>query len=273
MKMRNWWRAMAYGALCVWGLWALFPVYIMFITSLKNRVDTFSIPFKFIFIPTISNYQYAFGHEFLRYFVNSIIVTLAATFLTLAVAVFAAHACFRYDYFIIRVIRQTFMLFRMMSPAIIAIPMFLLWRQYGLLGRLEGLIIAYTGMCIPFAVWIIGSYLLDIPKEIEESAIIDGCSETKLLIRIILPLLKPGLAVAGIFCFRLCWNEFILALVLTTRATQTLPIALSLHFTEMGVLWGELNALATVVAVPAFLFAFLAARHIIEGLTAGAVKG
>jgi multiple sugar transport system permease protein len=165
------------------------------------------------------------------------------------------------------------LLLRMIPPAVLIVPLFVLWLNIGISGSRAGLIFAYIALNLSFTIWILRSFMNEIPVEIEESAVIDGASELGILFRIVLPLIKPGLAVASIFVFRISWNEFILALVLTDRTTRTLPVAISLNITQVGVHWGEITAMATIVALPAFIFTFLSARSIIRGLTAGAVKG
>jgi multiple sugar transport system permease protein len=120
---------------------------------------------------------------------------------------------------------------------------------------------------------VLKAFIADIPYSLDESAIIDGCHDGTVFYRIILPLIAPGVAVASIFTFRIAWNEYILSLVLTNRYTRTLPVAVSLYLTDAGTEWGKITAIATIIAVPAFIFTFTAAKRIITGMTAGAVKG
>ncbi len=126
---------------------------------------------------------------------------------------------------------------------------------------------------MPFTIWLLYGFILQVPIELEEAASIDGCGPVKVFWRVVLPLIKPGLAAAAIFTFRIAWNEFILALVLTDRSTRTLPVAASLYITDIGVDWGKIMALGSLIAIPPLIFTFIAARQIITGLTAGAVKG
>ena len=133
--------------------------------------------------------------------------------------------------------------------------------------------ITYTGLNLPFAIWVLRSFINEIPVELDEAALMDGCSEIGIFFRIIFPLIIPGIAAVSIFVFRIAWNDFLLALVLTNRFTRTLPVATSLYLTDHGIQWGKLTAMGTLIALPALLFTFLAARRLIKGLTAGAVKG
>ena len=160
-----------------------------------------------------------------------------------------------------------------MPLAVLAVPVFMLWSQTGLINSLPGLILLYVAVNLPFTIWLLYGFVLQVPPELEESAAIDGCGPIQVFYKVVLPLIKPGLAAAAIFTFRIAWNEFILALVLTDRATRTLPVAASLYITDIGVDWGKIMALGSLIAVPPLIFTFIAARQIITGLTAGAVKG
>jgi multiple sugar transport system permease protein len=162
---------------------------------------------------------------------------------------------------------------RTVPLAVIAVPVFMIWSDWKLTNSLLGLILLYIAVNLPFTIWLLYGFVLQVPVELEEAAAIDGCRPWKVFLRIVLPLIRPGLAAAAIFTFRIAWNEFILALVLTDRSTRTLPVAASLYVTDLGVEWGKLMALATLIAMPPLVFTFLAARQVISGLTAGAVKG
>ena len=142
-----------------------------------------------------------------------------------------------------------------------------------LLDKRTGLILVYVAMNLPFTIWILYGFIAQIPKELEEAAVIDGCNPYQVFFRVVLPLIRPGLAAAAIFTFRIAWNEFILSLVLTNRYTRTLPVATSLFLTDHGIQWGKIMAMGTLIALPPLIFTFIAARQIITGLTAGAVKG
>jgi len=135
------------------------------------------------------------------------------------------------------------------------------------------LIFFYTALNLPFAIWLLFGFFKQIPVEMEEAAIIDGASPLQVFFKIILPMTKSGYAVAGIFTFRIAWNEFILALLLTGRKTRTLPVAAAGFITDTGVEWGLIMAMGTLIVIPPLLFTFFSARQIITGMTAGAVKG
>jgi multiple sugar transport system permease protein len=209
---------------------------------------------------------------FLRYLINSLIVGSISTFFTLIIGGFASYALVRFNFFGRGTISFSTLLLRMIPPAVLVVPIYVLWTFFRLADTLPGLIIVYVGLNLPFTIWVLISFISDIPLELEEAAVVDGCGPWKIFFQIILPLIKPGLAAAAIFTFRIAWNEFLLALVLTNRVTRTLPVATTIYLTDIGVEWGNITAMGTLVALPAILFTFLAARQLIAGLTAGAVK-
>ena len=159
------------------------------------------------------------------------------------------------------------------SGCLLAVPVFMLWNAANLINSLGGLVLLYVAVNLPFTIWLLYGFIQQVPIELEEAAAIDGCGPLRVFYEVVLPLIKPGLAAASIFTFRIAWNEFILALVLTDRATRTLPVAASLYITDIGVDWGKIMALGSLIAIPPLIFTFIAARQIITGLTAGAVKG
>ncbi len=267
-------KIIRYIVLVIISLIILFPIYAMIATSIKTRVDAFSMPPKWFFKPTLENYREILGGaKFVRYLLNSAIVALSTAFFTLLVGALAAYAMVRFKFLGKRVISTSTLLLRMIPSAVLIIPLFILWTKFGLINRRVGLIIIYIAINLSFTIWVLSSFMMDIPVEIEESAVIDGCSELGIFFRMILPLIKPGIAVASIFVFRIAWNEFIIALICTNRYTRTLPVAIAGHMTLVGVEWGKITAMATIVALPAFVFTFFSAKSIIRGITAGAVKG
>ncbi|MCC7207405.1 MAG: carbohydrate ABC transporter permease, partial [Anaerolineae bacterium] len=147
------------------------------------------------------------------------------------------------------------------------------WLEWGIEDGRVGLVLFYTALNLPFAIWLLIGFIKQVPVELEEAAIVDGAGIFQVFYRILFPLLRPGLAVSAIFTFRIAWNEFILALILTNRLTRTLPVATTLYITDQGVEWGRIMAMGTLLVIPPLLLTFLAARQIITGLTAGAVKG
>ncbi len=271
---KNLWAWLHYTALIVFCSLCLGPIVIMLQTSFKVETQIFSDPPVWIFFPTIQNYiEVLQVDRFGRYLTNSLIVGLVSTFITLTFGGMAAYAMVRFRFMGKSVVSLTTLLLRMIPPAVLAVPVFVIWNEWGLASQRSGLILVYTAMNLPFAIWILYGFIAQIPVELEEAAVIDGCNSFDVFFRVVLPLIRPGLAAAAIFTFRIAWNEFILALVLTNRFTRTLPVATSLFLTDHGIQWGKIMAMGTLIALPPLIFTFVAARQIITGLTAGAVKG
>jgi len=266
---------MHYGGLILLAAICLMPIWVMISTSLKNEVLIFDgRPVWFFFFPTMENYEYILTRgRFDRYLTNSVIVATISTFLTLFLGGLCAYALARTEFRGRRLVANATLLVRMVPPAVLAVPAFAMVATFSLDNDLAVLIFFYTALNLPFAIWLLFGFYKQIPVELEEAAIVDGASPLQVFFRVLLPLMKSGYAVAGIFAFRIAWNEFILALLLTGRKTRTLPVGAAGFITDTGVEWGRIMAMGTLIVIPPLLFTFFAARQIIAGMTAGAVKG
>jgi len=263
-----------YAALLLLAIVCVAPIVLMFATSLKVQTQIFTNSINFFFAPTLENYREVLGDgSFTRYLTNGLIVGVVSTVITLVLGCMAAYGLARFRFRGRKTIAYTTLLLRTVPLAVLAVPVFMLWSRAGLINSLPGLILLYVAVNLPFTIWLLYGFVLQVPPEMEEAAAIDGCGPIQVFYKVVLPLIKPGLAAAAIFTFRIAWNEFILALVLTDRATRTLPVAASLYITDIGVDWGKIMALGSLIAIPPLIFTFIAARQIITGLTAGAVKG
>jgi multiple sugar transport system permease protein len=250
------------------------PILVIFATSLRQQVMIFAEPLNFIFTPTLENYRAVLQEDkFDRYLLNSLFVGIVSTVITLVLGVMAAYGLARFRFPGRHAVAYTTLLLRTVPLAVLAIPVFLIWNEWQLINSLWGLVLLYVAVNLPFTIWLLYGFVLQVPIELEEAAAIDGCGPIRVFTKVLLPLMAPGLAAASIFTFRIAWNEFILALVLTDRQTRTLPVAASLFVTDMGVDWGKVMAMGSLIAIPPLIFTFVAARQIITGLTAGAVKG
>ena len=250
------------------------PIAVIFATSLRQQVDIFADPLNFIFTPTLENYRAVLEEDkFDRYLMNSLFVGLVSTAITLLLGCMAAYGLARFRFKGRITVAYTTLLLRTVPLAVLAIPVFMIWSEWHLVNSLAGLILLYVAVNLPFTIWLLYGFVLQVPVELEEAASIDGCGPIRVFTKVLLPLMAPGLAAASIFTFRIAWNEFILALVLSDRGTRTLPVAASLYITDMGVDWGRVMAMGSLIAIPPLIFTFVAARQIITGLTAGAVKG
>lgn len=264
-----------YVALIFLALLALAPIWVMIATSFKDDVLVQDgKPLWFFFAPTLDNYQYIVTRgKFDRYLTNSLIVGTASTAVTLLLGGFCAYALARTDFRGRTLMANSTLLVRMVPPAVLAVPAFAFVAFSGVKSDLAVLTFFYTALNLPFAIWLLFGFYKQIPVELEEAAIVDGATSLQVFFRVLLPLMKSGYAVAAIFTFRIAWNEFILALLLTGRTTRTLPVGAAGFITDTGVEWGRIMAMGTLIVIPPLLFTFFAARQIIAGMTAGAVKG
>jgi multiple sugar transport system permease protein len=254
---------------------ALGPIVLMLLTSLKLKVDIFNDVSTFIFMPTLKNYSSVLHDpSLMRYLGNSLYVGLISTAFTLVMGCMAAYALVRFRFMGRDAVSLNTLLMRMIPPAVLTVPVFAIWNfQYHLGNNLHGLILVYVAINLPFVIWILQSFIQQVPIQLEEAARVDGANPFQVFFLIVLPVIKPGLAAAAIFTFRIAWNEFILALVLTNRATRTTPVHISLFLTEHNIDWGQIMAMGMLIAIPPIIFTFVASKQIITGMTAGAVKG
>lgn len=264
-----------YVIVIILALISLGPIFVMVATSLKTKPDIFSGSFGFFFMPTLENYRAVLSDgQNSRYLTNSLIVASVSTGLTLVFGCMAAYALVRFQFFGREVVSVGTLLMRMVPPAVLTVPVFMIWTyEFTLSNSLAGVILVYTAINLPFVIWILQSFIAQVPRALEEAARIDGANPYQVFFLVVLPLIKPGLAAAAIFTFRIAWNEFILALVLTNRFTRTMPVKVSLFINEHNIEWGQIMAIGTLIALPPLIFTFMASRQIITGMTAGAVKG
>jgi len=258
----------------VYLLIVLFPIYWIIVSSFKYPVDTMAIPPLFIFKPTLDAYLNVFAFNFyIRYFMNSVVVAIGTTVIALAFGSLAAYALDRLRFPGGDLIAYILLTTRMIFPIVYAIPLFVLMQKFGLLESQVGLIIAYTTFSLPYAVWIMQGFFNGIPTDLDEAAMIDGCSRFGAFWRIILPITAPGLAAASVFVLMLAWNEFLFALVLAGAGqAKTLPVAAAQLIGQREIQWNELCAVATATIVPMIFFFVLVQKHLIRGMVAGAVK-
>jgi len=254
---------------------ALFPIYWIIVSSFKTPLDTLAIPPIWIFQPTLNAYQNIFVFDnYGLYFLNTVVVALGTTAASLALGSLAAYALDRYPFRFRNFIAHALLGTRFIFPIVYAIPLFQLFNRFGLLDTRIGLIVAYTTFSLPYAVWIMQSFFAGIPTELDDAAMIDGCSRLSTFWRVILPISAPGLGAAAIFIMLLAWNEFLFALILAGGGmSRTLPVAASLLVGQREIQWNELCAVATATIVPLLVFFGFLQKHLIRGMVAGAVKG
>lgn len=271
----RWWK---YIVLTVAVIAAVTPVYWMVTISLKNEVDQFAAPPRWLqFTPTVAHYVDAFlTRAFGRYLLTSVIVATLSTVFAVILGTLAAYGLARFklrgklDQRLSVWILST----RMFPPIVTAVPLFLMMRDLRLLNTVASLVIVYTALNLPFVVWMMRGFFRELPRELEEAAMVDGDSRLGALVRVILPLVTPGLAATAVFCLIVSWNEFLLALVLTqTDASMTLPVGIAGRVTQYEIKWGVMSAAGVVAMIPILVFAMAVQRYLVRGLSLGAVKG
>lgn len=269
----SWNDAARFGGVLVFSIIIIVPLLVMASTSFKTQKQVFDSGFSFFFAPTLDNYREVLDGRFLGYLGNSVIVGVVATLLTLIMGAMCAYALSRFRFAGRTSLAMGTLLLRTIPPAVLAIPVYVIWNRFGIGDGLGGLILVYVAFNLPFTIWLLYGFIEQVPLELEEAATMDGAGPFRTFFQLILPLLKPGLAAASIFTFRIAWNELVLASVLTNRATRTASYGVYLFITDVGIDWGKLMAAGVLIALPPLIFTFVAARQIIAGLTAGAVKG
>jgi multiple sugar transport system permease protein len=256
----------------------LTPVYWLITISFKREVDQFALPPKwFFFSPTTEHYADAFlGRSFGQYLFNSLLIAAASTICALIIGTLAAYALarFRLPRNLDRKLALWILSTRMFPAIVTAVPLFLIMRDLRLVNTRLSLIIVYTGFNLPFAVWMMRGFFVEVPRDLEEAAMMDGDSRMGAFRRVVLPLVAPGLAATAVFCLIVSWNEFLFALVLTqTDEAMTLPVGIAGRVTQYGIKWGAMSAAAVVAMVPILAFALSMQKYLVRGLSLGAVKG
>jgi multiple sugar transport system permease protein len=257
---------------------ALTPVYWLITISLKREIDQFAYPPRWIgFAPTFEHYADAFSHgSFGLYFMNSVLLAAISTLAALVIGVPAAYGLTRFEWprDWNNKIADWILSTRMLPPIVTIVPLFLMLREVGLINSLLGLAIVYTGFNLPFVIWMMRGFFDEVPREIEEAAMLDGESRAGALLRVVLPLVKPGLAATAVFCLVVAWNEFLFALILTqTSAAMTLPVGIASRVTQYEIKWGAMSAAGVVAMLPVLVFATAVQKYLVRGLSLGAVKG
>jgi multiple sugar transport system permease protein len=254
-----------------------FPMYWLITTSFKVPADTATSPP--VIVPTrftLDNYVNAFKTAGVpRAFMNSIIISLASTFLTTLLGSMAAYALAKtyLAYAIRRGLMIWILVTRIFPPVTTAIPYYVIVRNLHLGDTHFALILTYVAYGLPFVIWLMLGFFQDMPPEIEKAAIVDGCSFWQRFQKVILPLALPGLAVTSIFAFIYSWNELLYASMLTSFNAKTIPVVVSGFISDQFLRWGEMTAIGSLMVIPVLIFAAGAQRYLVRGLTFGAVKG
>jgi multiple sugar transport system permease protein len=251
----------------------LFPVIWMALMMFKPESVMFQRPTVWLFEPTLDHFAYVIEEGFIKNIATSLVVSISSTLLVIVIGTPAAYAFARFSMWR----RDDFFLFilatRMAPPVAMVIPFYLIYAKVGLFDTYAGIILAYLTFNLSFYVWVLRSFCREMPVELEEAAMADGYSRWQVLVKIVAPLLRPGIIATSVLCFIFTWNEFLFAFMLGGKAVRTLPTVIPILITSQGVKWGELSIVGMVALLPVLVAVFLLQRHIVRGLTMGAVKG
>jgi multiple sugar transport system permease protein len=269
-------RAIAYAVLVALAIIVLFPFYWMTITSFKTEDQMRSQVSMFWPKPVaLENYAQLFGKtEFASWYRNSVVVAVASTLLATAVGTIGAYALARLRFLGRGFMASATLITYLVPPSILFIPLYAQMRSLGLANSLAGLIAAYPSFTVPFVTWLLMGYFESIPEELEEAAMIDGATRFGAFARIVLPLSAPGVLAAALYAFTQAWNEFLYALVfITDGRLRTLPVGLASFITGDVYGWGYLMSGAVLTTLPVIAAYIYLQKYMVEGLTAGSVKG
>ncbi|WP_026121720.1 ABC transporter permease subunit [Paraburkholderia kururiensis] len=260
--------------ICLPGLWVVLNAFRPNVAILSNESPFVASSY------TLDNFRAMFGFGAMaslpiaKYFVNSLIISSVSTAAALVIGVLGGYAFARFEFRRKNVLFVLLMLTRAIPGIALSLPIFMLWAWTGLLDTRLGVIVVYLAMNVPFTVWLIDGFFREVPIELSQAALIDGCTRWQAFWRVELPLARSGIASAGIFSFLTSWNEFALATQLCrSPETKTLPVGLMDYTAQFSVDWAGMCAMAVVIIVPAIVLTFIVQKHLIAGLTLGGVKG
>lgn len=263
--------AVFYGVVIVMALVVLFPFLWMLASSFKTQLDVVAWPPKLFFTPTLQNYRKVFGEQdFLQYFLNSTVVATLAVGLSLVLGLPAAYSISRFAQ---RRLGMFILLARLMPGISFLMPWYIVFSRLNLMDSYTALVLSHMLIALPIVVWIMSSYFDTIPRDMEESAMVDGATRQYAFFKIILPLSGPGIITATTLSFIFSWNNFMFSQVLSMEKTKTLPIAVYNFLSYAETDWGGVMAAAVAIMAPALILTMFFQRYVVKGLTMGAVKG
>jgi len=254
-------------------LFVLFPIYWLIITAFKPEKYVYSN--AFIFPPVLDNFRSIFTGsplDFTPFLINSLVISFATVLIAVPLAVMAAYVLSRYVFKGSTALLIWFLATQFLPPVVVVIPFFTLFRQLGIIDTRLSLVIINLSLTVPYAVWMLKGFVDSLPTEIEQAALVDGCTEFQVLRYITIPLMMPGIITTAVFSFIIAWNEFLYALVLTRDAATTMTVGLLTTVTHRGVQWEWMSAAGIMVMIPIFILSLFIRKYFVEGLTMGAVK-
>ena len=256
-------------------IWSAFPIALVVLSSFKEAAQIFEVPPSLWFTPTLENYRSLWTNrpEFFRALTSSLAITIGTTGLTLFASTLAGYVYARYRSRLLSVSAFGLLAVRMLPPIIVTVPLFPVLNALRMNDTHLLLILLYAAFYVSLGTWIMRSFVAQLPIELEEAAAVDGAGLFQILVRVVLPLVVPGLIAVAIFVVVFAWNEYVFALIFTTRNAKTAPVIIGeMLGTVEGVQWGVIFAAATVQLVPVLILVIALQRYLVAGLTAGAVK-
>jgi multiple sugar transport system permease protein len=248
----------------------VFPIFWLFKASFNKPIDAVVLPPVWIFKPEIKNYIDIFVEEpFLKYLINSVLISGGATFLAILIGFPAAYAFARADFRFKKDLAFWILSIFMFPPLASILPMLILFKHLRLVDTVPGIILAHLTFLLPLSVWLLQRFIRDIPIEVEEAALVDGAKTFIRLRRVVLPIIANGIATTAIFCFIFSWNDFIFALVLAPGSAKTLPVASVSLSSWAYINWGKISAASMIITGPVFLLILLTRRYLVRGFTFG----
>lgn len=253
----------------------MMPIFWLLTTAFKFGREAFSIPPRWLFFDfTLKNLQNVLQNtQTGRFILNSIIISAGATSLSLLLGVPAGYAIARSRSHLLNSASYFFLLLLMIPPIAMLIPFYLVMRDLHLLGTYLAVIMLDTVFDAAFVVWMMRSYFQDVPKEMEEAAVVDGATPFQAFTKVALPLSVPGIVASALYCIIFSWNDFLFALMLTSPKTKTIPLGILASFSSVEINWGQMAAMSIFAIIPAFVIALFLNRYFVQGLTMGAAKG
>ncbi len=269
-------RVFVYALAALISGFAVIPFLWTIITSLKDEYSVYAkVPTLIPDPVTLENYGEVLGNPLMvSYFKNTVIVAIAATIISLMIALFAAYGFSRYKFPGRTPLLFSILFIRLLPRVALLVPFYVTLSRLNMVNTYQGLVLVYLIIGMPIAVWLMKGYIDALPYEVEEAAVVDGCGPFATIFRIIVPQIAPALASVGMFSFILAWNEFLFPLTLAKdSSTRPLSVALAFYIDDFGVQWGPLMAASVLMSIPALIFFSFAQKYIVKGLSEGAVKG
>jgi multiple sugar transport system permease protein len=274
-RQKPWQRALFIVLAVVIGLWSAIPIAWMLITSLKPQEAIRTSDVVLFFTPTLENYRNLFfgGNRAGDFLVNSLLVSIISTAIALTLGSLAGYGMAHWRSRHKKDVSFWILSTRMAPIAAVIVPLFVMFRIAGLVNTIPGLILACLTFNLPFAIWLLNAFFHQVPRSIEEAAMVDGCSKMRAFWNVALPVSRPGLITTAVLCMVFAWNDYAFASSLGGPQTSTLPMAAGALVTQSGIDWGLLCALGIVIALPMLIAGLAVRRHLVTGLSLGAVTG